>query len=81
MIVADRTSPLASSTSRCRTIVERVVSSGRARSLTDAGPRYKRSTIARRAGSASAWNVASSVGTQVTTFLGYAAGHQPEPNT
>lgn len=58
--LAERTSPLASSTARCWTTADIDIASGAASSLTDAGPRVRRSTIVRRDGSASAPNTPSS---------------------
>ena len=47
----------------------REVASGRDSSLTDAGPRTRRSTMPRRVGSASAWNTWSSGGDWLGTCL------------
>jgi dihydrofolate reductase len=66
---SDRTSPLASSTWRCWTTAGSDIVSGRASSLTEAGPRLNRSTIRRRLGSASAWNIRSSWGLWLSTSL------------
>src|SRR5437899_563718 len=54
------TRPLASRTLRCWTTADSDIVSGSASWLTEAGPRDRRSTICRRAGSASAWNIRSS---------------------
>ena len=48
-----------SSTPRCWVNDGRAMAKGRARSLVDAGPRPRRSTTARRVGSASAWKTVS----------------------
>ena len=56
---SDATSPDISSTARCCITAGSDISSGRLSSLTDAGPCVSRSTIARRVGSASAWNARS----------------------
>src|SRR5262252_5316447 len=54
---AEVTIPAFSRTPRCWTTVGSAISNGRASSLTDAGERDSRSTMARRLLSASAWNV------------------------
>ena len=56
---ADVTIPAVSSTPRCCTMLGSAMSNGRASSLTEAGPRESRSTIARRLPSPSAWNMRS----------------------
>src|SRR6202022_2183340 len=57
--LCERTTPLASSTCRCWTTAGRVIVSGRASSLTDAGPSSRRSIIARLLASESAWKTTS----------------------
>jgi len=57
-----RISPLASSTCRCCMTAAKVMSKGLARSVTVAGLRLSRSTIARRVGSTKARNVISTSG-------------------
>jgi hypothetical protein len=59
-IFSERTSPELSSTARCCITAGSDMASGFARSLTEAGPRASRSTIARRVGSARAWKARSS---------------------
>jgi len=51
--------PELSSTARCCITAGSDMENGRARSLTEAGLRASRSTIARRVGSASAWKARS----------------------
>src|SRR5262245_10693870 len=57
----ERTSPARSTTSRCWRKDGSAIANGRASSEVAAGPRPKRSTTARRVGSARAWNRRSSV--------------------
>src|SRR5215212_862753 len=57
---SERTTPLRCSTSRCCITDGSDMSSGAASSLTEAAPRDRRTTIARRLSSASAWNARSS---------------------
>jgi hypothetical protein len=57
----ETTSPEDSSTARCCITAGSDMASGRLSSLTDAGLAASRSTIARRVGSARAWNARSSV--------------------
>src|SRR3954453_15099568 len=57
---SERTRPLRWSTSRCCITDGSDMSSGAASSLTEAAPRDRRTTIARRLSSASAWNARSS---------------------
>src|SRR3954470_19605272 len=57
---SERTRPLRCSTSRCCITDGSDMSSGAASSLTEAAPRDRRTTIARRLSSASAWNARSS---------------------
>src|SRR5215211_3828475 len=57
---SERTRPLRCSTSRCCITDGSDMSNGAASSLTDAAPRDRRTTIARRLSSASAWNARSS---------------------
>src|SRR5687767_11126593 len=57
---SERTRPLRCSTSRCPITDGSDMSSGTASSLTEAAPRDRRTTIARRLSSASAWNARSS---------------------
>src|SRR4051794_318368 len=59
---SERTTPLRCSTSRCCITDGSDMSSGAASSLTEAAPRDRRTTIARRLSSASAWNARSSCG-------------------
>src|ERR1700757_5000958 len=54
---SEATSPLASSTCRCWTTPGSEIASGRASSLTLAGPWLRCSTIRRLVGSPSAWNI------------------------
>jgi hypothetical protein len=53
-IFSERTSPLVSSTARCCTTAGSEIASGFASSVTDAGPRLRRSTIDLRVGTARA---------------------------
>src|SRR3954451_21333742 len=62
---SERTRPLRCSTSRCCITDGSLMSSGAASSLTDAAPRDRRTTIARRLSSASAWNARSSCAASV----------------
>src|SRR5262245_41416126 len=64
--------PAASSTPRCCTTVGMAKSNGRATSLTDAGPRARRSTIARRLPSPSARNTWSRSARYLGTYLSIA---------
>ena len=57
---SDRIRPLPSRTARCWTTADSDMSSGSASSLTDAGPRLRRSSIMRRPASARAWYMRSS---------------------
>jgi hypothetical protein len=68
-VFLDRKRPHCSSTWTCWSTAGKDIASGAASSLTEAGARQRRSTIARRVGSASAWNNPSSraaaIGSQV----------------
>jgi hypothetical protein len=66
---SERTSPLASRTWRCCITAGNDMTRGWARAVTEAGPRLNRSTITRRAGSASAWNRRSSGADWLSTRL------------
>src|SRR5437870_10971541 len=57
--LCERTTPLASSTCRCWTTAGSDIASGRASSLTDAGPSSRQSIIARLFASESAWKTTS----------------------
>ena len=70
---SERTRPDVSSTAKCCITAGSDMASGHASSLTDAGPRDSRSIMARRVGSASAWNIASSGADWLSTSFSIAA--------
>ena len=72
---SERTRPLDSRTARCWTTAESVISRGRARSLTVAGPRTRCSTMLRRVGSPSARNTSSTGGCCLSIHLSISGCH------